>query len=123
MSVTVSSVGNTGLNTAALGLRAGGDSRLDGSDNDVATLAADLKGALLFHDLNGVTVGTVGTIKGITAQNRDVTLDLGENPTIASGAGEDTNVGRAKVTSTWGPATSRSLFRDRRLPESEEELE
>jgi len=87
-----------GLNAAALGLRAGVESRLDGSDNDVATLAADLKGALLFHDLNGVTVGTVGTIKGITTQNRDVTLDLGENLTIGSGAGEDINVGSAKLT-------------------------
>src|SRR5262249_11784124 len=57
----------------------------------VDTLAADIDGRLLsFRDLNDLTVGTVGTVKGITTPKRiNVSLDVGGQLVVGSGAGED----------------------------------
>jgi hypothetical protein len=94
----VDQMNTTGLKAAALALKGGGSFQLTGFDNDVATLAASLTGDLTFHDLNTVTVGTVGTIQGIRTLNQDVTLDLEVGLIIGSGAGEDMIAGTAKVT-------------------------
>jgi hypothetical protein len=86
---------NTGLTAAALALKGTGEFLLNSPHNDVATLAADIVGSLSFGDLNDLTVGTVGPVKGITTHYNkvkpvtDVRLNVLGRLTIGSGAGED----------------------------------
>src|SRR5439155_1379550 len=42
--------------------------------NDVATLAASIEGPLSYRDVDDLTVGTVGTVSGITSSGFDVKL-------------------------------------------------
>jgi hypothetical protein len=78
-------------------LKGSGVFGLGGDHNDVATLAADVHGQLSFRDLNDLTVGTVGQVKGINTNNHRVRLDAGESLIIGSGAGEDIDAGGGKV--------------------------
>jgi hypothetical protein len=74
--------GTKGLTAAALALTGKGPFLLDGDHNHVATLAADVEGALSFHDLDALTVGKVGGVSGIQAYDRAVTLDVGGKLTV-----------------------------------------
>jgi hypothetical protein len=88
---------NAGLIAAALALKGSGLFELEGDHNDVATLAADVHGALSFRDLKDLTVGTAGQVKGINTHNHRVSLDAGESLIIGSGAGEEIDGGGGKV--------------------------
>jgi hypothetical protein len=91
--------GSKGLTAAALALTGKGPFLLNGDHNDVATLAADVVGALSFHDLHDLTVGKVGGVSGIKTHSRDVTLnvvtlDVGGQLTV----GKDIRVLYATIT-------------------------
>src|SRR5262249_44120933 len=86
--------GSNGLTAAPLPLTGKGPFLLNGHDNDVATLAANVEGTLSFHDLHDFTVGKVGRVSGILTHSHDVTLDVGGKLTI----GEAIRVAHATIT-------------------------
>ncbi|QQS08001.1 MAG: filamentous hemagglutinin N-terminal domain-containing protein [Phycisphaerales bacterium] len=78
------------ISAGSLLLRGSGDATLASATNNIATLAANVTGNLLYHDSNALAIGTVSGFQGLTASGN---IDVSSGGAIAVG-----NV----VTSTGG---------------------
>ena len=83
--VSESGVGE--IRAAGLQLLGAGPDTLTGTTNNVATLAANVNGAVSYQDADALTVGTVLGSPGIVTSNNNVTLNTGGTLTIGDGAG------------------------------------
>jgi|GEM_PF-1131716 len=70
-------------------LTGAGTYTLTNANNDVDTLAANVNGAVSYHDTNTLTVGTVGATNGITSSGNAVTLTTDGKLTLS----KDINAG------------------------------
>jgi hypothetical protein len=82
----VSESSNGTVTAAKLLLQGAGTFTLNQSGNDVATLAANVNGALTYQDTNALTVGAVNGVNGITTNGHDVTLTTGALLTLGDGS-------------------------------------
>ena len=101
--------GAVGVNQTAGALRApelllqnnAGSVNLAGAGNDITTLAAANPGAQLnYTDRNGFTIGTVGGVSGITANNTGLNLAAGLAEAGALNIGADIRAGSGEVRLT-----------------------
>ena len=77
---------NGSVVTPALGISAAGDVTLNHAANNAAPLAIDANGAIVFNDISGFAIGTVGSLAGIDAHNYDVSLTTQGNNDLTQSA-------------------------------------
>ncbi len=70
------------ITASGLDLQGAGIYTLTNPSNTVTTIAANTGGAINYRDIDGLTVGSVGTTNGITTSNDNVTLQAGGALTI-----------------------------------------
>ena len=125
--VTLNSAGavtqTAGSDITALGLKllGAGSFTLENVGNNVATLAANVGGAVAYRDADALTIGTVLGTSGITTTNDDVTVclvtgNLSLNQSISTGtAGTTTGILRLQTEKC---GKSSSAYTIPRLPSS-----
>lgn len=70
------------ISAGSLLLRGSGDATLASATNNIATLAANVTGDLLYHDSNAMAIGAVSGFQGLTASG---TIDVSSGGAIAVG--------------------------------------
>ena len=97
----VSESGGAGIVAANLLLQGSGSFDLSQPANDVATLAANVNGALTYQDGNALTIGSVGATRGLNSGGNAIALTAGGPITIGTGiAGEDITAAGATLSIT-----------------------
>jgi hypothetical protein len=101
---------NSTISAAGLLLLGAGTFNLNQPGNDVATLAANLSGPLLYQDGNALVIGSVGATRGVNGSANNITLTTGGQLTVGTGtAGEDITASGAALALTSGSGVAENV--------------